>query len=353
MLESTARIAASIGNEHLRLLAELERLSAQGSRVHTAAIRTELNETALHAIPVFAAAGDDAALARAWLYVSDNYWASCRWSERLDALEQALIHARRAGDSRAELEITFHIGVSMINGPAHVDEIERWSDELFRLGQQNPGLLLSARATRAFVLTMRGEYDEARRLVDENIKSARELGMTYRALSALASKARVEVAAGNSAGAAELLRESCEGLESAGERNVLSTFSGQYALTLAMLGLFDEAEAQSARARDLSASDDLASEVLWRLAQARVWASRGRIAEGSTLLDEVSAMLVETDHTEMIAMAATARAALLEADGRLDEARAALDEAAEKYESKGLRPFAQQAREASTAAQTH
>jgi class 3 adenylate cyclase/tetratricopeptide (TPR) repeat protein len=352
LLESTARIAASIGNEHLRLLAELERLSAQGSRLHVAAIRTELNETALHAIPVFEAAGDDAALARAWLYMSDDHWASCRWSERLDALERALVHARRAGDSRAELEIAFHIGVSLINGPAHVDEIEHWSDEMFRLGQQNPGLLLNARATRAFVLTMRGEFDEARRLADENIKSAHELGLTYRALSALASKARVELAAGNYRGAAELLRESCEGLEAAGERNVLSTFTGQYALMLGMLGRIDEAEAQAARARELSASDDVASEVLWRLALARVCASRGQIADGSALMDEVSAMLDETDHTEMIAMAKTARAVLLEADGRLDEARAALEEAAETYESKGLFPFAQQARKAATAAQT-
>ncbi|MHB8642235.1 MAG: adenylate/guanylate cyclase domain-containing protein [Gaiellaceae bacterium] len=352
LLEATVRIAGEAGNEHLRLLAELELLSARASRIHESAIRTALSETAAKAIPVFEALGDESALACAWQYLSDGYWASCRWSERREALERALTHARRAGDARAEMEIVFHIAVSLINGPAHVDEIERWSDAIFRLAEENSGLLLSARATRTFVLTMRGEFEEARRLADANIASARELGMTYRALSGTAAKGRIELAAGNVEGAAEFLRESCEGLEAAGERNVLSTFSGQYALMLGMLGRTDEAEARAATARELSASDDVASEVLWRLAQARVCAHRGQVAEGVALVDEVSALLRESDHTEMFALAATARATLFEAEGRQAEAKAALEEAARFYELKGLLPYAQQLRSAATAAQT-
>src|SRR5439155_4118384 len=209
VLEEASRGAAAVGDERLHLLAELELLSARSYRESDVRHRNDLADTATRAIPVFEAAGDDLALARAWQLFSDTYWAACRWTARAEALERALMHARRAGDNNAERQMVFHLLVAFANGPTHVDEIEAWGRELSHEAERNPALVWFVRAARVPVHIARGEFDEARRLWEENYATLREFGQNYRMLSALNARSRIERYAGDLELCAEYQRQSC------------------------------------------------------------------------------------------------------------------------------------------------
>src|SRR5207302_1453205 len=79
--------------------------------------------------------------------------------------------------------------------------------------ERNPALKAGVRILTNFANTARGDFVEARRDWEQQFALFRELGQTYRALSALSLRARIEKSAGELELAAEYLRESCEGLE--------------------------------------------------------------------------------------------------------------------------------------------
>jgi ATP/maltotriose-dependent transcriptional regulator MalT len=293
---------------------------------------------------VFEEAGDEKALARAWHYLGDVHWAACRWAARGEALEHALVHARRAGDAAGERDSAFHFAVALVHGPTPVAEVDAWAQELAQEAERNPGLAAIACTLQSFTNAARGDFAEARRLSEQNIAAYRELGQHYRAFGALAARARIEEYAGDYERAAEFLHESCEGLEAVGETNTLSTFSGNYGLVLTQLGRFDEAEARAATSRRLAATDDVASQVLWRIAQARVLVRRDRFADAEALAREAEALLEQADPLDLKAQVALTLGAVLGAAGRKDEAEAAIRGAVSLFEQKGLLPLAQRAR---------
>ena len=60
----------------------------------------ELAGEVARALPAFEAAWDDATVARLLTQLAEAYWWRCQIVPMQDALEQALAHARRAGDAR-------------------------------------------------------------------------------------------------------------------------------------------------------------------------------------------------------------------------------------------------------------
>src|SRR5205807_2151845 len=63
----------------------------------------EVERETARAIPIFEAAGDDRALAKAWRLLASVHGRACRFEEEAKAGRQAMEHARRAGDRRQEL----------------------------------------------------------------------------------------------------------------------------------------------------------------------------------------------------------------------------------------------------------
>ena len=334
VLEEALRSATAVGDERLRLRAELELLSARAYRESDMRHRIALAETAQRAIPVFEVAGDDLALARAWNLFSDLDWAACRWTARAEALERALVHARRAGDHNTEVMIAHHLAVAYGQGPATVDELEARAVDWERESARNPGLAWAARRLRTHCHRMRGEFEEARRLWEQNYAEICELGQTFKTFGALHTRGMIEYNAGDLELCADYQQQSSEGLKAVGETNVLSTFSGDYAITLAELGRLEQAEAYAVQSRDLAGADDVASQIWWRTAMGLVEAERGNIAEAESLLREAVELLTgEQPEVEARTMLALAR--VLERTGRMGEAAAAVEEAAACYDRKG------------------
>jgi tetratricopeptide (TPR) repeat protein len=326
--EEAAGLAAAAGNEPLRLVAELERLSVRARVEISDGVIEAITETAARAIPVFESAGDDAALARAWRALSDLEWVACHWAERTEALERALEHARRAGDSRAVKAIAFHLATALMFGPTAIVEIEERARTL--VDETSRSTLL------AFAAAGRGDLAEARRLAHDLQTQLFERGQRLRALIALELMARVENFGGNIEAASDFLRQCCDGLHAAGEASYLSTVSGEFALVLCEFGRFADAHERAEDSRRLARADDIASQILWRTAEALVLLDRGAQGEAETLVREAIAMLAETDMIEYRGHASRALARVLDRAGRRKEAAASIEEAIGFFERKGL-----------------
>src|SRR5205823_2220032 len=102
----------------------------------------EAEREAARAIEIFEAAGDDAALAKAWRLLASVHGRSCRFEDEAKAGRRAMEHARRAGD-RAGAE----------------RELRRDYDALDAMGEKY--LLSTIAGLLAEALCAQGRYDEA------------------------------------------------------------------------------------------------------------------------------------------------------------------------------------------------
>ena len=117
-----------------------------------------------------------------------------------------------------------------------------------------------------------------------------------------------------------------------------------HAEALYLLGRLEDAEAAVRMSRDASTSDDYEAQALWRCAEAKLLARRGRFDEAERLASEAVATIDRIDEVNHQAQVRMGLAEVLRLAGKTDEALAALDEARARYEQKGNAVMADRAR---------
>jgi tetratricopeptide (TPR) repeat protein len=247
---------------------------------------------------------------------------SGRYEDFLHASEQALEHAKLAGQRRSFL---FHLLMALLAGPRPADEALRRIDAALPANPYPDDLLL-----RAILVAMLGRLDEARALAREANQRLQE----YRGFGGEHWVAEVDILAGDHEAAAANLRRFCDLLEAKGRRNNLSLYAPRLGRELYALGRLDEAEALAQLGRELAAEQDVAPQVAWRQAQALVDAACGRDAEAEALAREAVAIAESTDALNWQGEALSDLGEVLGASGRIDEAAAALEQALERFERK-------------------
>jgi tetratricopeptide (TPR) repeat protein len=192
------------------------------------------------------------------------------------------------------------------------------------------------RAYRASALAMLGCFDEARAILTEARADLTERGgrQLLAAITGFTS-ASVEECAGDHAAAAAYAATGIRLFEEVGDQSRQSTVAGFMAQALYALDRLDEADASAGYAARLGASDDTTTQVLWRQVKAKVLARRGRHAEAEPLAHEAVAIGEGTDMLNLQGDAYADLAAVLLLAGKPDEARAALEQALDRYERKG------------------
>jgi class 3 adenylate cyclase/tetratricopeptide (TPR) repeat protein len=290
------------------------------------------------ALPVFEAAGDDVALFLAYMALADVASLRGQMDATLEATEQALVHAQRAG--RLQTFVGWR-ATARLFGTTPVTELLAWLDEHELPGRWQQSL----RRDRAQALAMLGRFDEARSILDEVRAKLSDRGAAI-ALATTTSMAAVEVEllAGDPAAAAALGEEGCALLEELGTAAFLSTAAATLAQALYAAGRLDDAEAWASRAAELGSSDDVATEMLWRQAKAKVLARRGDHGEAERLAREAVARGEQTDVLEGQGGAHLDLAEVLALAGRPGDAAEALERALERFERKGSVVSAQRAR---------
>ena len=247
----------------------------------------------------------------------------------LDASEKAVGHAHRAG-------LPYHLldwrASARVFGSTPVVDLLGWLDTQDARGVQNVDL----RRYKSLALAMLGRFDEARAIMGRARADLADRGSLIR-LAAFTCSICVDVGlmAGDSAAAVALGEEGCRMLDELGEGSFLSTGAGNLAQALYAADRLEEAAEWAGRAKELGASDDAATQMLWRQVRAKVHARCGQRDEAERLAREAVAISEDTDLLNEQAKVYADLGEVLSLVGRSDEAVAALEEALARYERKG------------------
>ena len=287
------------------------------------------------AIPELESLEDHEGLARAWRLLMLVNFDACRWASSEAAAERVLEHTRLAGNTVFEARMLPALASCALYGPRPVPEaIEICRDILNRSGSDRKSAAVTTRALGQLE-AMRGNFDLARELYRESRTSLDELGWHFHAALTSQTSGIVEMLAGDPAAAEAELRRDYEALDRMGEKYYLSTTAGYLAAALFQLGRDDEADTFTAITERLAADDDISSQFLWRTVRGRVFARRGRLEEGETLIREALELIGRAEEPDSKATVLMDLAESLVLAGRIEEARAALEEARSIFEAKG------------------
>jgi class 3 adenylate cyclase/tetratricopeptide (TPR) repeat protein len=297
-----------------------------------------LEALAEQAKPVLEVARDDVALYTYYHALAEVALERAQLDAALEAYEHAADHAQQAGLLQEFLDWR---AICRLYGSTPVPEALAWVD------QQTPeaGRDHWLRVCHALLLAMLGRFDEARSILDETRAEMTERGGGIRlAVTTAIESVHFELLAGDPAAAAELGAEGCRLLEQLGDKGFLSTAAGCLGQALYALDRLDEADAWAGRAAELGASEDAATQLLWRQVRAKVLARRGEYVEAERLARAAVTIGEPTDDLNSQAEASAGLAEVLEMAGRHEEAVAEMTRARALYVQKGNVVSAERAR---------
>ena len=322
--DAAAERACETGDEAVEALARVEAVYYRTFITTDPAI-DELEALVRTAVPLLEQTGNHAGLVHVWNAFTFGVanW-RCHYEDYAHASEQALRHARLAGQQRADL---FRFDRALAYGPRPADEALRQIDALLP-ENPHPATLL----TRAWLLTMLARFDEAAQLRNDAGERWRELTGDDDVEFMLGF---IAVTAGDHASAAVHFRRFCDFCEPGGAVGFLQTFAPLLGRSLCALGRHEEAEPLAGLGRSLDpTAQDIFTQALWRQVQALVLASRNRHAEAEALAREAVAITEPTDALNIQGDALCDLGEVLQAAGRDDEAADAYGRALERYERK-------------------
>ena len=334
LLERTIEEAAALGDARLEARARIVRSSIQ-SQLSPGGAAEDVQQVAEEAIEIFTEAGDEIGLAQAWSHLSRVHLISSRWGAASEALEQALVHARRAGNRREEAVILGQLALSLYWGPAPVqDAISRCERMLAETGH-DPAVAARVTVSIAGLEAMRGRFERARDLYWQSKETLAELGLKPWLAAHTLALASIETLAGDPGAAEDELRFGVETLDELGLQSSFSTLASTLARTSFEQGRWEEAEQLVERARHAAPSDDIASEVLWRTAHASLLVARGDLDSAERHARDATRLAEGTDALNLRADSLVDLARVLAARGQPDGTAASLEEAVRLYRLKG------------------
>ncbi len=336
VLDAAHAAAVAIGDARLATRARLARISLElySAEMPPGAFVAALAE-AEAAIEIFNAALDDAGAARGTRIITAMQSTIGRYDLAAAAAEQTAESARRAGDSRLASRAAATYAATALYGPTPVREVR---DRCERLLDQVAGdRKAEARVLAAMAIAdaMLGDIDDARDRHQRAKEILAELGLSVASASTSIEGSRIETLAGDVDAAEALLRADDAALAKFGERYVRSTVAGLLANALESLGKIEESEAYVALTLELADEADANSQVLARIARAKLDARQG-LADAA--LGAASDALELADTTADIDFQGDVHAdfgLILARLERMPEARAQYELALRCYERKG------------------
>jgi class 3 adenylate cyclase/tetratricopeptide (TPR) repeat protein len=288
----------------------------------------ELLPVAEEAIEVFTELGDDGGLADAWSLIARVELGRLQWRAMAHAADRAIEHAERSGDLAVLREAQVYPIPARLYGPFPVEEALAYLAASEAPNADIPSMSGQLEA-------MRGNFDDARRLIHEGLDYAHEHGHRLVAAAISMQEEEVELTAGNPEAAVAAGLQGVADLMELGERGWLSTVAGHAAEALYRLGRDDEAWRMTEAADEAGAPDDVITQMLILQVRAKILSRRGEHAEAERLAREAVAWGEPADALVHKADSYRDLAVVLGAAGKRDEALAALDRARALYAEKG------------------
>jgi ATP/maltotriose-dependent transcriptional regulator MalT len=190
-------------------------------------------------------------------------------------------------------------------------------------------------AVLAQLNAMAGRFDDARGLSARSRETVADLGPSALAASLSDHTSRVELLAGDVEAAERELRRDYDALAAMNEAYFRSTVAALLGRVLWALGRGDEAAAFAGISRELADADDVYSQVLWRVVEAKHLAGTGKSDAAIALATEALGLVETTVDIELKADTLMDMAAVLGLAGRENEQGPHIREALALYERKG------------------
>ncbi len=283
-----------------------------------------------HAVSVLEQFGDDGGLAKAWLLLGST---GSSLADAEQAAERAFVHARRAGNARDEEGALFDRLSSALYGERPVSEVTELCERLLA-DAHGPMAEVGTLEILGALRLRSGEAAEGRELYRQADRLYQELGMKLRVAINWQCWGRSELATGEFSMAEAAFRRSIDGFDEMGEQYFLGAALAHLAHALCAQDRYDEAATVLDRAEDLLQGRGF----LAPSCRARVLAARGAVDDALALGRKALARVAEVDWPEGRAQVLVALAEVLRRADRPSEEAAALRDALDLYERKGIRP---------------
>ena len=327
-------VARRTGDRRGELRALVER---QQLRLFAApATADETADVASRAIAELESLGDDLGLAKAWRLASEVHLVACRWRARSEALERALMHARRVPEARQETTmLMLLLSQALHYGPTPVDEAIEQCRVFIAEADDRPALEAGIGITLASLLAMQGAFDEARERYRDSVALQEELGLRLRRATRTLDGAQIEILAGDLEAAERELRLGCSMLEEMHESGVRAVIAAHLAAVLCEQGKDEEAGSVLEIAARIAEEDDLASQVVQCTTRARLLVRAGDAERAEPAAAKAVELAEPTDFPALQADAYVALATVRAYAGADDEARRLLERAHAVHDDKG------------------
>ena len=242
-----------------------------------------MQEIAERAIKTFEELDDDAGLARAWSLLGGVHWFASRWGARAEALEQALVYARRAGDLRQESVALGGLPLSLSWGATPIPEaVERCRELLVQAGS-NRTIEAKIVVVLAELEAGLGHFDEARSLYGRSKTIVEELGLQLQLGVQTFAAGTIELLAGNPEAAEVELRVGLDTLQRIGAHVASSTLAGLLGAAVYAQGRYDDAERLTELSEATAPEEDIATQIFWRGTRAKLLARKGIVDEAESV----------------------------------------------------------------------
>jgi class 3 adenylate cyclase/tetratricopeptide (TPR) repeat protein len=278
---------------------------------------------------------DDAeSLTRAWRAVMEIGFLRSDFSLVDEASSRLQECARRADVRREEVWAVRGLAAALTYGPAPVEEaIVRVEQALADYPQERAG-----EDHLALLYAFAGRDDDAERAMGQSLRVREELGQEIDHAGLSLDYTWIQLLAGRTERAEPELRAAAEVLERAGEKGFLASVAGLLAEVLYRLGRDEESEEWTRRSEARASQEDIEAQALWRTVRAKILARRGEAGEALRLSAEAVEWILRSDQLHDTGNCLSDRAEVLRLLGRVDEARATLEEALAVYVRKGIVP---------------
>ena len=332
---NAAERAAAAGDVHTAWRARLQvawlRLETDPN-VDVAEVLSEATDAVL----AFAELHDERALAHAWHLIAWVHMDLGQLSELANAVRRGREHARAAGDTMTEDDLTIWALLAGVTGPVPAEQVKAEAEG--ELTRARSGGKRRVEGTTLLVLALcaafAGSFDEARRLLAEAAAIDEELGgrgSGFRYTPA----GMIELLAGDIQAAERELRAGYETLRERGDSWFLCGVAAELADVRWLQGHDDEALELSQLSEQMAGKDVLVAQMMWRGARAKVLAHLGQAEEAEALAREAVSIIGRTDHVLYHADALADLAEVLRLLNRTAEAAAAAEKAERLYQQKG------------------
>jgi predicted ATPase len=338
VLDQAVQAAHEAGNPRLEQQALIERLVRRvWSRGAADRAVEELQEAIERAIPLFEAEGDELGLARAYKWLAEVHNARTEGDERVEALEEALLHAQAALDPVEEEEIVNYLAGALLHSAIPADEAIRRCHDLLTRPAASPVARVNATASLAHLHARRRNFEEAGRLIASAKRTAEEFGLLWSEARLAEAAGWVLLLEGDAAGAERELARGCDLMAAMGERGRRGTMTLWLAEAVYAQERLDEAWKLARLAEELREDPSVAGSV-----RAKILARRGELSEALTLASRAaaSARRWRALYTYWLLDAGE----VFKLAGNEDEAARAFEDARHIYEQSGNLVLAERAR---------